>query len=371
VIRRTWALVALVVALVVGVNVLFSGPDAVDGPRSSSYATTPTGTAALAALFERDGRRVRRVRAPLEERLPPADATAFVLDPVRLNGDEAATLGRFVRRGGRLVAAGRGVERLASELRAGAPTAEGDAPRTLRVAAPAPETAGVREVWGSGERAWLDAGRALPLLAADGRIGALALDAGRSPEAGAGRLLLLADAGPLQNRALAEADNAALALGLAGPPGTGVAFVESVHGYAEVTGVSAIPGRWVLAVAGLALAALLFGWARGRRFGPPELSHRELDPPRRAYVEALAASLARTKDRASAAAPVRSAARVALARRSGLGAEADTAQWRRAAEQLGLPGDEVAALTSDAAPDLLATGRALARLEPNPDPRTR
>jgi len=361
--RRTWALVALAVALVVAVNV-FSGPEAVNGPRSSSYATTPTGAAALVALFERDGRRVRRLRARLERRLPPTDATAFVLDPVRLSDAEAAALGRFVIDGGRLVAAGRGVERLGAELRAGAPTAAGDAPRELRVAAPAPETAGVREVRASGERAWTVAGGGLPLLAADGRTGAVALDAGR------GRLLALADAGPLQNRALAEADNAAFAFGLAGPRDADVWFVESVHGYQEATGLAAIPGRWALAASGLALAAILFGVARGRRFGPPERSRRELDPPRRAYVEALAASLARTKDRGSAAAPVRDAALAALARRSGLGAEADAAQRRRAAERLGLPDDEIAALSTEAAPDLLAAGRALARLAPAPDPRT-
>ena len=387
--RRRWLLVALVVVLVVGVNVLFSGAEAVDGPRSSSYATTPTGTAALAALLERDGRRVRRLRAPLEERRPPADATVFVLDPVRLSGGEAAALARFVRDGGRLVAAGRGVERLAAELRAGAPTAAGEAPRALRVAAPAPETAGVREVRASGERAWTGAGGALPLLAADGRTGAVALDAGptsgraptpdgastpggasRTPVGAGGRLLLLADAGPLQNRALAEADNGALALGLAGPRGRDVAFVESIHGYKEATGLAAIPGRWALAVAGLALAALLFGFARGRRFGPPEWAERELDPPRRAYVEALAASLARTKDRSRAAAPVRDAARAALARRSGIRADADAAQWRRAAERLGLPDDEVAAVTADGPGDLLATGRALARLGGDPETRT-
>lgn len=363
--RRRWALAALVAVLVVGVNVLFSGADAVDGPRSSSYATTPTGTAALAALLERDGRRVRRLRAPLEERRPPVGVTVFVLDPVRLSGGEAAALARFVRGGGRLVAAGRGVERLAAELRAGAPTAAADGPRVLRVAAPAPETAEVREVRASGERAWVDAGGALPLLAAGGRTGAVALDVAE------GRLLLLADAGPLQNRALAEADNAALALGLAGPRGRDVAFVESIHGYEEATGLAAIPGRWVLAVAGLALAALLFALARGRRFGPPERAQRELDPPRRAYVEALAASLARTEDRSRAAAPVRDAARAALARRSGLAADADSAQWRRAAERLGLPDDEVSALAADGPLDLLATGRALARLTPPPDPRTR
>ncbi len=375
--RRTWLLSALLVVVVVGVNVLFSGADAVDGPRSSSYATTLTGTAALAALLERDGRRVRRVRAPLEERLPPAGATAFVLDPVRLSGDEAAALARFVRDGGRLVAAGRGVERLAAELRAGAPTAGGDAPRALRVAAPAPETAGVREVRASEARAWSDAGGALPLLAADGRTGAVALDAdptsGRAPGAPAragGRLLLLADAGPLQNRALAEADNAALALGLAGPRGQDVAFIESIHGYEEATGLAAIPGRWRVAVAGLALAVLLFGFARGRRFGPPERAERELDPPRRAYVEALAASLARTRDRSRAAAPVRDAARAALARRSGLDADADAARWRRAAERLELPDDEISALTADGPPDLLATGRALVRLSGNPTSRT-
>jgi hypothetical protein len=66
--------------------------------------------------------------------------------------------------------------------------------------------------------------------------------------AGAGRVLALADATPLQNRSSAEADNAALGRLLAGPDGAPVSFVESVHGYGVVEGLRRCPSapvsRW-------------------------------------------------------------------------------------------------------------------------------
>src|SRR5207237_9769608 len=102
--------------------------------------------------------------------------------------------------------------------------------------------------------------------------------------AGRGRVALLADASPLQNRLLARADDAELGLALAG--GRPVAFVESVHGYGRATGVAAIPHSWLVAFAGLGLAALLLIWARGRRPGPPEDEGRQLPPARRGAGDA-------------------------------------------------------------------------------------
>jgi hypothetical protein len=169
------------------------------------------------------------------------------------------------------------------------------------------------------------------------------------------------DGGILTNRALPIGDHAARALLLAGPPSRRVAFLESVHGFHERRGLGALPVavRWCLWLS--ALAAAVFLLARGRRLGPPEAASRELPPPRRVHVDALAAALARVQDRPAAAAPVRAAAREALARRAGLGPAADDAALRGAARRLGLPDDEVRAIAGDGG-DLLATGRALAHL---------
>ena len=119
--------------------------------------------------------------------------------------------------------------------------------------------------------------------------------------AGRGRIVLLADSSPLQNRLLGEADNAAFALALSGRGP--LTFVESVHGYGPQRGLAALPARFGWALIGLLLAALVFMVARGRRLGPPERERRELPPPRRAYVDALAATMARGKEREEAVAP--------------------------------------------------------------------
>ena len=105
---------------------------------------------------------------------------------------------------------------------------------------------------------------------------------------GAGRAVLLADASPLHNRALARADSAAFGLAAAGAARRPVAFLETVHGYGEATGLAALPARALWAIAGLALAALALVWSMARRLGPPEDEARALAPPRRDYVEAVA-----------------------------------------------------------------------------------
>ncbi|HMJ76655.1 MAG TPA: hypothetical protein VK507_11825, partial [Iamia sp.] len=74
-----------------------------------------------------------------------------------------------------------------------------------------------------------------------------------------------------------------------------VAFAEAEHGYGAARGIGAIPGRWRAAAIGLIVATLLGFWSVGQRLGPPEATDRSLPPPRRAYVDALAAALARTE----------------------------------------------------------------------------
>jgi hypothetical protein len=246
--------VAALAAIVVFLGHGRSGPG---GPPSSSYATAPDGLAAAAELLERGGHDVRRLRAPLDDRPPTLDDTVFVVDGRPLRAAERRTLDRFVARGGHAVLAG--------------PT---------------------------------------PIAAAGLRVRSGSVRRGR------GTFTLLADSTPLRNRALARDANAALAIRLTGPPARRVAFVESIHGYAQATGLAALPGGVQRCLLLLGLAALAWMVARGRRLGPPETESRELAPPRRLHVEALAAALRRTKDRDEAPA--------IAARRAGLHHETTT-----------------------------------------------
>ena len=242
------------------------------------------------------------------------------------------------------------------------PDWDDDGPESARRSPRAPETAGVARVKTAGDGRWTRAGDAQRALAGD--EGSLLL----LRQAGRGRIALLADTSPLQNRLLDEDDNAALALALGGRGP--LTFVESVHGYGPQRGLAAIPARFGWALIGLLLAALVFMVARGRRLGPPERERRELAPPRRAYVDSLAATMARGKAREEAVAPVRAEARRRLARRAGLREDADAEAWLAAARGAGLDDDAARALTARATDDdaVVATGRALAALA-GPDTR--
>ena len=135
---------------------------------------------------------------------------------------------------------------------------------------PAPDLAGAVHLRGSGEGgSWKDTGAALPTYGSATRsLVAVA-------SLGFGRVILLADASPLQDGYLGDADNARFALAAAGPPSRPVVFFESYHGYGPAAGVGSIPGRWEALLGGLVLAALALMVARGRRLGPPEAEGRE------------------------------------------------------------------------------------------------
>jgi hypothetical protein len=179
---------------------------------------------------------------------------------------------------------------------------------------------------------------------------------------GAGRVVLLADSSPLQNRYLDRADDAAFALRVAGASSRRVVFLEAYHGYGRSSGVAAIPSRWRVALLFAALAVLVFIGSRARRFGPPEAESRGLPPPRVEYVDALAATLVRTHDR-EALAPIRAYTRGRVATRAGLAAAAGDDAVAAAAVRLGLAPDEADAVArTDGAADEIALGRALARI---------
>lgn len=259
------------------------------GPASSSFATSPPGLAAYAALLEREGRPVRRAITPIAERAPARGETLVVLDPDVVEQDESRAIGRWVRSGGRLVAGGRRDAAWLDDVIGRAPTWEPDEPRVSRPLVPVPETAGVRAVRPADGGGWHELGGTLPILGPPGQpLAVLARN-------GEGTVVLLADASPIQNRLLGRADGAALGLALAGD--RPVVFLETVHGYGVSRGLSALPSRVKWALLGLLAAGLLALWTAGRRLGPPEEDPRPPAPARIEYVEALAGALARTRRR--------------------------------------------------------------------------
>jgi hypothetical protein len=284
----------------------------------------------------------------------PAEGTVVVLDPEDLTAGEARALRRFAEGGGRVVAGGADPGEWLTELAGEELDWDRGGGEDARVLAQAPETGEAQALRAAGEGHWGSDGDARPLVASgDGPIVLVR-------ETGDGRIALVADPSPLQNRLLDEADNAAFALALAGPGP--VTFVESVHGYGRATGLGALPARFQWGLILLGLSGLLLIVARWPRFGPAEPLERPLFPPRRAYVDALAASLARSRDRTSAVESVRSAARERLARRAALPRDADEEAWAAAARAAGLDDEEVRALIGEVTDDGIAAGRALARL---------
>lgn len=322
------------------------------GPASSSFATTPRGSAAYAELLERYDHPVLRLRAQLADAELDPDATLVLLDPPGLIAEERAALSNFVAAGGRLIAAGRAIATLGGdlELRQRGPRDAVDQGGALR---------SVERVRTAGEGVW------------DGVTQArIVLGTPRAPllleeREGSGRAFLLADSSPLQNRLLGEADNAALGVELAGAPPRPVVFVESIHGYEEATGVAAIPKRWWWVLGGLALAALLFALASGRRLGPPERERRELAPPRAEFADAVATALAKSRPRREAVATARRIVRERLTRAARLPVDAGDDAVRRAAGELRLDDSEVEIVLGQAEDDraLLALGRLLVDIE--------
>jgi hypothetical protein len=339
-VSRRWRVGLGLVAAIVAVNIVLRVLGTLTGgtpggPQSSSYATAPAGTAAYAELLGHAGHAIDQARSLPHDTPPSGAATVFLLDPQSVAPTDIGALAAFVRGGGRLVASGLPRDAL-RELGAGA-LSRGIGGRSTRDGGLAIQTDGV--TW-----------RAHGFLFVK-RLGSGVVD-------------LLPDASPLQNRLLGTADNAAFGLALAGPRARSAEFLESYHGYGRSAGLSALPLAWKLLLGGLGLAALVWLVARGRRFGPPEPQGRDLPPPRREYVDSLAAVLLRGRRRDEAVEPVRREARRAVLARAALPADASDAALETAARRLGLSDDEAQALFHPARTDadVLSIGRALARM---------
>ena len=330
------------------------------GATSSSYATSADGLAAYAEVLQHTGRRVGQLRGKVgDAQLDPAQ-TVIALDPNQLTSADGAKLKAFVQGGGQLVAGGSNPGRWLSELIRDPPSWSSDGLPEARPLAPALGIQGVSSVVTAGGGSFTSPGQTTPVLGA--RRGALVTTA----REGAGQITLLADASPLQNAYIAQADNAALGDRLAGTPGRAVTFLEGIHGYGTGTGLAALPARWKWTLTGLLLAAVALIAARFRRLGDPEPPPGMPVPPRRAHVEALGVALQRTKRPSAAAAPVVAHARELVMRRAMLDPNSKRDAIITAARTLGLEPDEARAVAGDAErsteSDLLAAGRALARL---------
>ena len=356
--RAIVVIVAGVVVLNVALRFLDSSTRGADetAPRSSSFSTGSTGVAAWAELLRRNDYSTDRIRGDIDDEILRVDETVVVLDPDSVSREEEHRLRVFVEAGGRLIAGGDSSVDLLRALLDDPPEWSVEGLRRARAEDDAPEVAGIGEVVAVGDGSWGETGETEPVLGNDDVTIATVADVGD------GRVVMLADPSVLQNQLLDRGDNAGFALQIVGDSAT-VRFAEGQHGYGDAAGLGAIPNRWKFALVGLALASILGAVAAGRRLGPPEDEARDLPPPRRVYVDAVAESLARTHRPAEALAPLQAATRARLARRAGLGPQATEDDLRAATTRLGWTAEEIDALFAPTTDDyaVVSAGRALAR----------
>ena len=349
------AIIAVIVLVVLnaGLGLLDAATRGADrsGARASSFSTAATGTAGYAALLERYGHPTSRARgeAPRRARSTPGRSSSCSTPAVRATRSGGPSTTSRPRVGGW------------SPVGRTRPVWAGPLRGTRVTWAPNGPTQTHAEVDGDRYRVLTD-GHGRWRVAGDGVAPSGGLTVQQSTP---GTVVLLADTSPLQNRRLDRADNAAFAVALAGAGHRPVVFVEGPHGFGAESGLGAIPGRWKVALVGGALAALLTLIAASRRIGPAEETVRRLPPPRRAYVDAMGATMARTRRPADAVAPLQAAARAQVARRAGLPAGAPPDEIRAAAARLGWSAEEITVLFRPASDTegVLAAGRALARAE--------
>jgi hypothetical protein len=367
--RRVWIVIGVVVVGLIVLNLVASlfdravGGNEPGGTPGSSYATAPQGLAAFRTLLARFGHEVSVQRGTVANQHLDPHATVFVIEPDELSSDDTAALLEFVAEGGRLVIGGAAPSPYLHNLRDDPPRWQSDGVTNWTEVDPS--FVGVHEIETAGDGSWTEPGTSSVL------VGSTEQSLLTQERVGAGEIAFLADPSPLENGYLAEVDNAAFALQLAGTAGRSVVFAEGVHGFGSQRGFAAVPGAWKLALLLLAVAALAFVWSRAWRFGPPDRTAREMPPARAEYVDALSVSLERTRSPAAALAPAQHWARARLASRAGLGpAPADEA-LTHAARAFGCTDEEIASLLHPVgeSADVLALGRAVARIGGQPGGR--
>jgi hypothetical protein len=288
------AALGLVILAIISVDLLTPTQYA---PGSPSDAKSPTGLAGYATLLAFAGHRISTVSVrPAEADLRP-DTTVVMLGNPQLGPADVNALRRFVAAGGELIV--RGPAGWLGALLGSPPTWANGGQPVASALVPVPEDDGVSVIQTASDGIWTQAGSALPVLG-DGSGSVLVL-----ATLGSGRIVLLSDPSPLQNRLLASADDAALGLSLAGPASRSVVFIAPTTGTSSSGGLAALPLRWKWLLGGLVLAALALVAARFRRLGGASPRPPAQLPPRLAHVQALGAAIGRTADADTVAADVR------------------------------------------------------------------
>ncbi len=338
--RKVMSTLSRVVLLVLAVNVVLviisAAFDArVDGPAASSIVTTDRGYAAWREVLEELEIPTRQLKTPLDESvLPPAAVLVVVSpDPTLLDRDYLRAVERFLADGGTLITTAADVGFLG-----GLGTIAGMAPADF-----AAEDVMVKTRFSDVSTLRVSG------LVMDGSLGvsrgerlvqtpdALAVFVSRS-----NNVILLSDMDLLTNENLGEADNGILAVRLVGDGP--VYFDEYVHGFGAGQGVAGLPAGMVSLLL-ILTATVVWMWSVGARFGPAQQLQRALPPPRAAYLDGIAASLAKSKPSDAGFGMLRTRARTLLdiyAERF-VGNEADERR-KVAATSLGITDEELSAL---------------------------
>lgn len=361
--RANRARITAFVATLVGLGLLawivteFGNSQVATGPTGSSFVTDLNGTAALAELVEDRGGQPIRFIAPIEGLDPVGSLLVVAPDPaVPYGPDEVDSIVDFVEEGGRLILAGTIPGELADELLPADLEVGYDANPEAEVLVPLGGVGGT--VSNQGVRSIRTDAPHLP-LAGDPPV-AVAFSRGE------GLVVYLSDAQILTNRRIEH--NAAWTIGLLGDGP--IRFDEVRHGFTATPAsenptslIAALPDG-VRTVALLLVPVLLVGMVvYGRRLGPAEAVTRELAPPRRELVDAVAALMIRTPDPLVAAAPVPHRVRTLLARRAGLAALSPPDELAAAAADLGLDPDDLRrAIAPTGEADLVVAHTVLAAL---------
>lgn len=314
--NRRMAIVWIAVVLLLGVLIALV-------PRAESSESTR----ALRRFLAASGREVSEGGLP-----PEAGGTYVILHDLR-TPDEARSLLAWAASGGRLIVADP-----RSTLVTISGASEGDpvglvGARSLAPACLAEEALGVRSiVVRASDRSLRGGDRFVSCF--DGHLLVRSHDRGT--------LVLLGGFTALTNEHLRTADNALLALRLAGSVGP-VVFGPAVpaEAAAPATGVwGALPERAKVAILGIAVAALAFAALRSRRLGRPPAEEPIAPIPASELVRATSRLYRRARSLDHAARMMREATRARVGRRLGVPAESE-ALATVAAHVTGLPAERV------------------------------
>lgn len=343
------SIIGIMVALVI--VAAFGSDKAVDGPMGSSLVTTSLGTAALLETLDELGADVRQLRVPLSAEVLEDVDTLIALEVGEQFYDpfESVSLKNRVESGLTLVTSGPPNTDLLQPI-------IGDVPDWIPTTPLEGDSTIGSQTVVSSRFGTFQPGSGLPLVIAGDR------DLVVMFAVGDGAVVMFSDTAMLANQSLGLADNAEFAVDQIGL-GT-VAFDEFRHGFTELgtTGLlQAAPEAWTRTawLVGLALVVALATY--GRRLGPAEPEGRTFVPSRRSLVDAVAASLRRTRSPVESTQSTRDLAIREISRRALLSPDATSEDVATAAATM-LTDQQTTAVLHPSPDTVLAADAALARL---------